>query len=104
MLHPYRPRWDLSQLRSLLRFSRWILLGSIIDFVIQRVPDFLIGRYLTAQVLGIFRVSREIATLPTSELIFPIMRAVFPGYAAVAHDRAELARSFLLVQGTVLML
>ncbi len=42
--------------------------------------------------------------MPTTELLFPIMRAVFPGYAAVASDRATLARTFLGVQGTIVML
>ncbi len=32
------------------------------------------------------------------------MRAVFPGYAAVAHDRRALARSFLQVQGAIVMM
>lgn len=32
------------------------------------------------------------------------MRAVFPGYAAVAHDRQMLANSFMMVQGSILMI
>ena len=103
-LHPYRPRLNVSQIRSLLRFSRWIVLSRIIEYVSDRGPDFMLGRYLDASGLGLYRVSREVATLPTTELLFPIMRAVFPGYAAVAHDRAELSRSFLMVQGVIVLL
>ncbi|QPF73707.1 lipopolysaccharide biosynthesis protein [Roseateles sp. DAIF2] len=102
-LHPYRPRFDTSEIRNLFRFSRWILLRSLLDFFIERCPEFLIGRVLNANQLGLYRVSREIATLPTTELIFPIMRAVFPGYSAIAHDRAALTRSFLQVQATIVM-
>lgn len=104
IMHPYRPRWDTSKMRELLQFSRWILLSRIVGFFNERGPDFVMGRLLDAGSLGLYRVAREVATLPTSELLFPIMRAVFPGYAAVAHDRAELARSFLTVQGTIVML
>ncbi len=32
------------------------------------------------------------------------MRVVYPGYAAVADDRKKLASSFLMVQGTIVML
>ncbi|KFB66884.1 lipopolysaccharide biosynthesis protein [Candidatus Accumulibacter vicinus] len=103
-LHSYRPRFDLSEARGLLVFSRWILLKGIIDYAIDRGPDFIIGRFLGANALGLYRVARDISTLPTTELMFPIMRAVFPGYAAVAHDRQMLANSFMMVQGSILMI
>lgn len=103
-LHAYRPRLDWSESKGLLTFSRWIVLRGFLDCLIDRGPDFLIGRHLEAGALGLYRVSREIATLPTTELIFPIMRAVFPGYAAMVHDRQKLAQAFLAVQATIVML
>jgi lipopolysaccharide exporter len=103
-LHPFRPRLDVSEVRGLLNFSRWIVLGRVLGYFNERGPDFLVGRFLDAGALGLFSVSREVATLPTTELSFPIMRAVFPGYAAVAGDRSELASSFLTVQGVIVML
>lgn len=103
-MHPYRPRWQTSEIGGLLRFSRWVVLSRILEYANDRGPDFLIGRFLDVASLGLFRVAKEVATLPTTELLFPIMRAVFPGYAAVAQDRGELARAFLGVQGTIVML
>jgi lipopolysaccharide exporter len=104
VLHPYRPRFNTTEIRGLFQFSRWIVLSRVIEYFNDRGPDLLIGRALDAASLGMFRVAKELATLPTTELLFPIMRAVFPGYAAVAHDRAALARSFLAVQGMILTL
>jgi PST family polysaccharide transporter len=103
-MHPYRPRFDISQIRSLMRFSQWIVLTRVIAYFGNRGPDFVLGRMLDAGSLGLFRVAQEVATLPTSELLHPVMRAVFPGYAAVAHDRNALSRSFLQVQGVILTL
>jgi lipopolysaccharide exporter len=103
-MHPFRPRFDTSQVAGLMRFSRWIVLTRVIAYFGNRGPDFVLGRILDASALGLFRVSLEVATLPTTELLFPVMRAVFPGYAAVAHDRKALARAFLLVQGFIVML
>jgi PST family polysaccharide transporter len=103
-MHPYRPRFDVSRIGGLLRFSRWIVLTRVIQYFGTQGPAFLLGRMLDASSLGMYRVGREVATLPTTELLYPIMRAVFPGYAAVAHDRQELARSFLAVQGLIVML
>jgi O-antigen/teichoic acid export membrane protein len=103
-MHPYRPRFDVSQIRSLMGFSQWIVLTRVIAYFGGRGPDFVLGRMLNASSLGLFSVAREVATLPTTELMFPVMRAVYPGLAAVAHDRQALTRSFLQVQGVIVML
>ncbi|MDH4393728.1 MAG: lipopolysaccharide biosynthesis protein [Aquabacterium sp.] len=104
LMSSYRPRFDFRECRALLRFSRWIVLRSLVDYLIERGPDLIIGRMLNVSTLGFYRVSREIATLPTTELIFPVMRAVFPGYAAVAADRQRLADAFLQVQSFIVYL
>ncbi len=103
-MHPYRPRFDTSQFRALMGFSKWVVALRIVDYFNTRGPDFLIGRWLGATPLGQFRIAFELATLPTSELLFPVMRAVFPGYAAVAADRAKLAQTFLNVQALIVTL
>lgn len=104
LLHPYRPRWDTSQVRALMGFSSWVVMLRLVDYARNRGPDFLIGPSLGAASLGQYRIGLEIATLPTSELLHPVMRAVFPGYAAVAKDRQRLAQTFLAVQGTIVTL
>jgi lipopolysaccharide exporter len=103
-MHPYRPRFDLSRWRSLMGFSGWVVFTRVVEFFKSRGPDFLIGRMLGTSALGYFRVGQEVATLPTTELLYPIMRAVFPGYAAVANDRKALAQAFLSVQATIVTL
>lgn len=104
VVHPYRPRFCLRASGELFRFSKWILLNGLLDYVRTRSPDFLLGRYAGPGSLGIFRISSELASLPTTELMFPIMRAAYPGYAKVAHDPQALKRSFLGVQAAVLTL
>ena len=103
-MHPYRPRISFSKTKELFNFSKWIVLTRVIQYLGGHGPTFLIGRLIDATALGFYRVGREISTLPTSELIFPIMRAVYPGYSAVAHDKALLAKSFLNVQGAIVVL
>jgi PST family polysaccharide transporter len=103
-LHSYRPRFCLSRMREMMSFSRWILIGGFVEYILERGPDFFIGRLLSTDALGIYRVSREIATLPTGELIFPVMRAVFPGFASIAHDRKALVETLLMTQGSMILL
>lgn len=102
-MHPYRPRFNLSHAKALFGFSGWIVVARLMEYAKSRGPDFVIGRTLDSAALGLYRLSLELATLPTSELMVPILRAVFPGYAAVAHDRGALAKAFLRVQGSILL-
>lgn len=101
VMHPYRPGFDLSRTRSLLGFSIWLQLNSMLDLLRTRLPDFVIGRISGTQAVGLYSIANEIAHLPSSELIAPINRAVFPGYARQVLDKGPLAQTFLNVIGLV---
>lgn len=100
-LHPYRPRLSLSATGELLHFSKWMLYNNLLVFTVNRGTDFVIGKFAGAGALGTYSVAYEISNLPTTELVYPIMRAVFPGYARMAGDRAVLRQSYLDVLGVV---
>lgn len=94
-LHPFRPRLSFSAAKELLNFSKWLILNNAVNFLRMRSPDFVIGRISGPASLGLFTVAFEIAKLPTTELVAPINRAVFPGYAKLAKDSSALAKSYL---------
>jgi PST family polysaccharide transporter len=96
-MHPYRPKLNFQAARELLGFSKWLLANNVLYFLNHRSFDFIIGRQAGAGALGTYTVAYEIASLPTTELVHPIMRAVFPGYAKLGGDREELARAYLSV-------
>jgi len=54
-----------------------------------------------ASALGAFNISYELANLPTTELVFPISRAVFPGYAQLANNQGDLREAFITVFGVI---
>lgn len=100
-IHSYRPRLDVSVWRELLGFSAWVVFNNLMLYVRKRGTDFIIGPMLGAQALGGYRVAKEIASLPTTELTMPIMRSVFPGFAKIKDDPARLREAYLLAQGAV---
>jgi lipopolysaccharide exporter len=101
IVHPYRPRFSLSAAPDLLHFSKWLAATNVILFFGQRIPDFIIGKVAGPHALGLYSVSYEISNLPTTEIVAPINRAVFPGYAKIHLDRDILRRSFLKVLGMI---
>ena len=103
-LHPFRPRLSMTGGRDLFKFSKWLLLNNFLIFVNNRGTDFVIGKLAGARALGLYSVSYEIANLPTTELVWPISRAVFPGYARMANDLPRLRETFVQVISLVALL
>lgn len=79
--HPFRPRFSLAEIGSLLGFSRWLLLNNVITFFKERTSDFLVGRLHGATTLGVYSISYELANMPMTELSAPVNRALLPGFA-----------------------
>jgi lipopolysaccharide exporter len=100
---PYRPRFSLVAWRDLFSFSKWLLLNNVLFYTSQRGGDAVVGNQAGASALGTYTVSLELANLPTSELVWPVMRAVFPGYAMMSSNVQRLAQGFLKVFALVLM-
>lgn len=94
-LHPYRPRLSFAAKTDLLQFSKWMLLNNIVRSLNQSLSSFVIGKISGPHALGIFNVSLEISTLPSSELAAPIHRATLPGFAKMSGDREVMKKGFL---------
>jgi lipopolysaccharide exporter len=93
----YRPRFSFKAKIELFHSSKWLMINNVLQFLNGRAAEFLIGRLSGANSLGVYTIASEISTLPTTELVAPINRAAFPGYAKVAADINELRNSFLKV-------
>jgi O-antigen/teichoic acid export membrane protein len=103
-MHAYRPRLSLAAWHELLNFSKWLLINNIAYFIHTRSADFIIGKLAGARALGLYAISYEISTLPTTELVAPINRAIFPGYSKIADDLSKLRASFLQVISVIALL
>jgi len=104
-VHPYRPRVGLSAWRDLFHFSKWMLAIAFVSYLKERSSDWIIGRAAGPAALGAFNVSYEVASLPSTELMAPINRAVFPAYAQLAKESREaLRREYLSVIAMIVLI
>lgn len=101
VLHPFRPRLSLVAHRDLLSFSVWLQLNNVLQTIRQRTPDFVLGRTVGAPAVAVFSMSSEIANLAVSELIAPINRAVYSGYATFANDIARLRDAYVSLSSLI---
>ncbi len=103
-LHPYRPRLSLAAKKDLLHFSKWIFFSNLINVLQGRSVDFILGRTVGSHGLGIYNIGSEIAVMPSTELIAPLNRAVFPAYSRLAGNTSQLWLRFQDVYGTICLI
>ncbi len=104
IVHPFRPHFSLAHVRSLTSFSKWLLLNNMVGFFKERSADFFIGRMQGAAPLGLYNVSYEFATMPTTELSAPINRALLPGFARIAGDAMTMRTAYSKSMGMLALL
>ena len=99
VMHPFRPRFSLAAWRALVGYSVWTWLLSLAALLRDRSDSLFLGRMTGAATLGFYSVGAEIAALPMTELIEPLGRASFSGFAAARHEGGEVAEIFLRLIG-----
>lgn len=103
-MHGFRPRLRLGAAAELLHFSKWLFVKNVLSYLNHKLDDLVVARVAGATVVGQYSVSYDIATMGSTELVFPISRVAFPGYARLSHDRSVLRRYFLNVVSSVAIL
>lgn len=101
VMHPFRPRLSLSGGRDLLRYSLWIFINNLLNFLRTQGANFVVGRIAGSRPLGLYTAAYELSNLPTSQLVMPLNRAVMPGFAKLAHDPPRMQRGFLKVLAVI---
>lgn len=99
VMHRQRHRLTLERWRQFLGASLWLALRTMAGYALQELDKFVVGRREGAAVLGSYSLASQIAAMPTTELLAPLSRALFPAFAALKDDETELRRLFLLALG-----
>lgn len=93
-MHPYRPRLSLARWSKLWSFSQWMLVRNVGGYAMARGDEFIVGGLGDARAMGLYSIGSEISQLPTSELVAPLDRALFPGFAMIQNEGARLRAAF----------
>jgi lipopolysaccharide exporter len=99
VMHPYRPSLSLRSWRGLAHYSLWTWLLSMAVLLRDRCDSLLIGRLMNSAAVGFYSVGAEIAALPTTELIEPLGRAAFSGFALGRREQTDVAEAYLRMIG-----
>jgi O-antigen/teichoic acid export membrane protein len=80
-LHPYRPRLSLVAWRRIAHYSAWTWVNNLVNLLNSNGTNFIIGKVFGVGAVGIYGLGNEIAGLPNTELVGPLCRAAFSGFA-----------------------
>jgi len=94
-MHPYRPSLSLEKVREIWGFSIWMLAGHVAIFVQTRIDQFALGGAVDAVRLGKYAVGVDVSTMPTTELVLPAGRALYPAFTRLASRPLELKGAYL---------
>jgi O-antigen/teichoic acid export membrane protein len=99
VMHPMRPRLSLEKFGEIFGVSQWMLINSIGNYINLNLHKTLVGRWTDATTMGGYTLSDEISSMPSTEILAPLNRILFPTFVRAKNDPDELKRSFLLAQG-----
>ena len=98
-MHSMRPKFSLARFNDIFSISQWILVKNIGSYLDNKMDKLFIGNRATATTLGAYTLADEIASLPSTELLAPLSRVLFPAFVKVKHDLQALKRAYLLALG-----
>ncbi len=104
LMHPMRPRWSLSKARDILNVSQWLMARTTGGYLESQLHRVVVGRRDDATVMGAYAMASDISAMPSTELLMPINRVLFPAFVKVKEDPQELKRVFLMAQGVQILI
>lgn len=98
-LDSFRPKLKLNykKLKELFKFGKWILLTTILIFLITQGDDIFIGKFFGAPALGLYQLAYTISNLPTTEIAGIISRVTFPAYSKIQSNAERFSKAYLNV-------
>lgn len=105
VLHPYRPRWDISHIPAIWAVTRWLMLAGIADYVLKKTDQLVAGRIGTTDEYGEYTVGADIGQLPVGEVGPAMVRALLPVLASIQADvertRSAVVKTFSALNSVV---
>jgi len=95
-MHAFRPRLTLSRFRHIWSVSQWMLVRNVGIYVDSRLDTLVVGRRFDAATVGGYTLADSVAAMPSTELLAPLGRVLFPAFVNVRDDAQTLKRVFLL--------
>lgn len=94
-----RPRftWDSNSIRTLIKFGRWILIGTALTFLASQSDRLILAKLISFQMLGIYGIAFQISDVPRQIILQFCSRVGFP-FIARFSDRPRREYQDILIK------
>ena len=102
----YRPRFVLEKksVDTLVRFGRWILIGTALTFLAQQSDRLILSKLTTLTMLGLYNIAFQLSDVPRQIILMFSSKVGFPFIAKLAHKpRPEFRAVLIKYRGMVLL-
>ena len=93
LLRPYRPGISLARCSTLVGFSGWLTLTSVVTVLSMETDKLIVGWLVGVTDAGLYFMAQRVGVLPTQELLSPLQRILFPAFSELAGDTPRLRRA-----------
>lgn len=98
MMRELRPRFVLNRkvMQEIIRFGRWILVGTIFNFLALQSDRLILGKLVTLKVLALYGIAYNISDLPRQIILQFCSKVGFPFIAKFMEKSREEYNAVLL--------
>jgi PST family polysaccharide transporter/lipopolysaccharide exporter len=96
VLHDHRPRpaLDRAKVGEMIGYGKWITASGVVVFLITEGDDAFVGWLLGSTALGLYQYAYKLSNAPATEVTQVISTVIFPTYAKLQDDAANLRRAY----------
>ena len=106
IFHPFLPklRFSLNAIRPMIIFGMKVATSGIIFHFYRNADFLLVGKFLGNEILGVYRVARDVAMTLAETVLKIVNRVSFPVFSRLADKVEELKEIFLWMQRNLALL
>ncbi len=87
-----RFQWEPAAAADLIRFGRWIFIGTALTFLVSRLDVFILGGLVGMSVLGVYSIAKNLSRAAVEALLALTTTVLFPVYSRLAERGAWALR------------
>lgn len=94
-MHPYRPRWNTTEIKSIWLVTRWLMLANIAGFVLRKGDELVAARIGSTSEFGLYNVGSDLGQMPTGEVGPAVLKSFLPVLASMNATAADINAAVL---------
>lgn len=88
-------RWSWADAKGTMRFSFNLTGFNLVNYFDRNADNFLVGKYLGAQALGVYSLAYRVLLFPTQSVTWATSRVTFPVYSRIREQPERLREAYL---------